>query len=118
MNFKLYRYDIPALILIEASIAIIVMFSVYKDYDNNRKARRLGVSCEVVRGPTSMSALFTVYASAMASLLILVNEVSAIDGNKVPLIIFNFLFLTYEFFFNRWFRNSIFFRFYERIKKD
>ena len=73
---------------------------------------------EAVRSDKSMTALYTVYGATVASLLVLINNASGIDGNKVALIVLNFICVTYVFFFSTWFRNSIFFPLNERVRKD
>ena len=73
---------------------------------------------EAVHGEKSMSAIYTVYGTAMASCLVLVSEATGVDGNKVILILLDFVCLTYLFFFSTWFRNSIFFPLKGRVTRD
>lgn len=73
---------------------------------------------EVIRGEKSMNSLYTIYGASLASLLVLIDNAACIDGNKVILITFDFLCITYIFFFNKYFRNSVFFPLKRRIGKD
>lgn len=76
------------------------------------------MSAEVVRGDKSMATLYTVYGATIASLLVLINNAPGVEGNKVILIVLNFMCVTYAFFFSTWFRNSIFFPLNQRVRKD
>jgi hypothetical protein len=79
---------------------------------------RGGTTATVTRAEKSMNALYTVYGAGMASLLVLTNAATGIEGNRVALIVVDFLCLTYLFFFSTWFRNTWFFPMMQRLRTD
>lgn len=100
---------------------VILFFAVYaafRDVYIRTLERSATLSLEVNRGDKSMAAIFTVYGAAIASCLVLIDKATGIEGNKVVLIVLDFVCLTYPFFFSTWFRNSVFFPLYQRVRKD
>ena len=108
--------DTNAIILIEIALIVIAMFSAYKDF--TAKFVKQGYEGEVIRGDKSMSAVYTVYGAAIASLLVLAGSTPSLDGNKVLFITINFFLISYIFLFNSWFRNNVFFKLLNRARKD
>jgi hypothetical protein len=82
------------------------------------KSGETSASAEVMRGPKSMNAVYTVYGASIASCLVLVNNAEAFFGNKVAIIVVLFACITYLFFLNSWFRNAIFFPLKNRVGRD
>lgn len=72
----------------------------------------------VLRGEQSMGALYAIYGSTLGTALLLLSTTSAAEGNRVLLMSLDFSLLTYLFFFNSWFRNSVFFPLKARISRD
>jgi hypothetical protein len=70
------------------------------------------------RSVQSMTFLFTVYGVTTLIYTLAVQAADAFKGNKVLIIILNYVALTYLFFFNPWFRNSILFPLFLRISRD
>jgi len=110
--------DLPVIFAIETVLILFTLYAVYCDARIRKNEKRSGLTAEVVRGEKSMAALYTVYGATTASLLVLINNASGLDGNKVMLIVLNFMCITYTFFFSTWFRNSIFFPLNQRVRKD
>lgn len=110
--------DLPVICVIESALVLFVLYGAFRDIQIRKNEKRLGVSAEVVRGEESMAAFYTVYGATIASLLVLINNASGVEGNKVVLIVMNFLCVTYAFYFSSWFRNSIFFPLNQRARKD
>lgn len=110
--------DLPVICAIEAALVLFALYAAFRDARIRKKEKGSGLSAEVVRGDKSMAALYTVYGATIASLLVLINNASGVEGNKVILILLNFMCVTYAFFFSTWFRNSIFFPLNQRVRKD
>lgn len=115
----MYASDLPVICAIESAILLFTLYAVFCDKRIRRNERHSsGVMPEVIRGEKSMRALYVVYGASVASMLVLIDNASGIDGNQVILIVLNFTCITYIFFFSTWFRNSIFFPLNQRIRKD
>ncbi len=80
--------------------------------------RRSGSTLTVRRGDHSMNFLYIMYGTATIVFALSVQVSEAFKGYKVLLVIFNYLALTYLFFFNSWLRNRILFPIMLRIEKD
>ena len=83
-----------------------------------KKRRRGGSSATVKRGDHSMNFLYIMYGTATIVFALSVQVSEAFKGYKVLLVVFNYLALTYLFFFNSWLRNRILFPIMLRIEKD
>lgn len=106
------------MILTQISIFMFVFIATFKDLKIKGKRQLSEVKDEVIRGDKSMSALYTVYGATIASCLVLIDKALGLEGHKVILIVFDFLCVTYIFFFSSWFRNSLFFPLMAKIRKD
>lgn len=110
--------DLSVICIVELALTIFTIYAGYRDYRIKEKDKRSECSAKVNRGRKSMASIYTVYSSAMASLLVLINNTPALEGNKVILIVWNFILVTYAFFFSTWFRNLIFFPLIQRARED
>ena len=110
--------DPIALLVVQVALLLVAVGALLIDLRVRSKAATAEVDVEVRRGDKSMNALYTVYGAALASCLVLIDKAIGIDGNKVVLIILDFVCLTYLFFFSTWFRNSVFFPLAQRVRKD
>ena len=74
-----------------------------------RKIRRLfGIKhLKVARGEKSMTILYIAYALLTVAVTLTVQVADSAQGYKVAIIAFDYLALTYLFFFNSWFRNRL-----------
>ena len=104
--------------MLEVALILLTLYAVLRDTKIRKKELSSSFQGEVTRGDKSMSALYAVYGATIASFLVLINSASGVEGNKVALVLLNFVCVTYVFFFSTWFRNSIFFPLNQRIKKD
>ncbi len=68
--------------------------------------------------PQGVTFFFTMYGIAALVYTLGVQVADAFKGNKVLLIIVNYAILTYLFFFNVWFRQSIVVQLLGRIARD
>lgn len=110
--------DVYVMCVIQILLIIFAVFSIHCDKSLRKQESNASFSAEVERGEKSMTAIYTVYGATIASCLVLINEASAFDGNKVLVIVIDFSCITYLFFFSTWFRNSIFFPLYRLVRKD
>lgn len=110
--------DIPVICAIESALILFALYAAFRDARIRRKENGSGFVPEVMRSDKSMAALYTMYGATVASLLVLIDNASGIEGNKVILFVLNFMCVTYTFFFSTWFRNSIFFPLNQRVRKD
>ena len=110
--------DRIVLLVVQAALVLFALVATIADLRIVSRAATAEADAEVRRGDKSMNALYTVYAAAMASFLVLIDKASGIDGNKVVLIVIDFLCLTYLFFFSTWFRNSVFMPLWRRVQRD
>ena len=115
---SIYATDFFVICAIESAIFLFAVYAAFCDNRIRRNGRHSVFVAEVIRGEKSMTAIYAVYGASVASMLVLINNASGIDGNKVALIVLNFICITYIFFFSTWFRNSIFFPLNQRIRKD
>ena len=106
------------ILLIQTSIVIFTVYAIFKNIIAKSIEKKSNLTAQVIRGEKSMTELHTVYAAAIASCLVLINNATGIEGHKVLLIAIDFLCITYTFYFNSWFRNSIFFCIRNNISKD
>jgi hypothetical protein len=101
--------DKIVLILMEVFLLSILLLSVIKDvilYFHNLSSSASAIGG---RGEQSMNTLYTIYGITTVFYTLAIQLAKAFKGNKVLLFILNYFALTYLFFFNVWFRNSIFF---------
>jgi len=110
--------DLPVICVIESTLVLFALYAAFRDARIRKKEKQAGLTAEVIRGDKSMAPLYTVYGATIASLLVLINNASGVEGHKVSLIVLNFTCVTYTFFFSTWFRNSIFFPLNQRVRKD
>lgn len=97
---------------------LLTLSAVACDFRAYLRARSGMTDARVIRGENSMSAIYTVYGASIASCLFLIEAATAVEGNKVTLIASDFIFITYLFFFNSWFRSSVFFPLKGKIITD
>jgi len=102
----------------EGTLALAFVIVLAKDILIRHKSKGSGVIAEVRRGEQSMNALYVNFGIATVVFTLIVQACDTLKGNQVLFIVLNYGMLTYMFFFNSWFRNSIFFKLTERIKKD
>ncbi len=102
----------------EGILALIFIIVLVKDLWIRHKSKNSGVIAEMTRGEQSMNALYVNFGIATVVFTIIVQACDTLKGNQVLFIVLNYGMLTYMFFFSAWFRNSIFFKLTERIKKD
>jgi len=71
-----------------------------------RKARG-AVTLTVTRGASSMTILYVTYGVGTVALTLAVQVAQTALGYKVAIITFDYIALSYLFFFNSWFRNLL-----------
>jgi hypothetical protein len=110
--------DTYIMVAVQGALVLFAGFAVVKDAYIRFIERRRGISATVTRAPSSMAPIYTVYVASLASCLVLIDKALAFEGNKVGLVVIDFVCLTYLFFFSTWFRNRIFYPLAERVRKD
>lgn len=103
--------------LVQLILIAFVTYVAIRDYRARRDEKNGGFTAEVVRGEPSMNALYTAYGAAIASILVLIDNATHVEGHKVGLIILDFACVTYL-YLSSWFRNSIFFPLMQQARKD
>ena len=114
----MHSSDPYVVFLVQVALVLFLIFAALRDMHIRKLERTAEASAEVTRSEKSMHALYTVYAGAMASCLVLLDKAAGIDGHKVALIVLDFICITYIFFFSTWFRNAVFFPLAQRVRKD
>lgn len=102
----------------EIILILIAVFAYFKDIFRQQKAKTSGCNLEITRGDKSMNSLYVVYAASIAASLTLVTNAERVKGHVAILLIIPLASLTYLFFRNSWFRNTIFFPIANKIRKD
>jgi hypothetical protein len=110
--------DLTVLVVLQLLLLAFAAVSLFMDRVAAWRAKRGAAQLTVLRGEPSMGALYAMYGSTLGTVLLLVSTTSAAEGNRVLLISLNFALITYVFFFNSWFRSSIFFPLKARISRD
>lgn len=110
--------DVVLIISVEIILVVLTLLAVLRDFHIHSKERSRGIGLTVQRGAESMKSLYTAYAASLASFLVIVNNASGIDGQKVLAILIAFACLTYLFYFNTWFRNAIYFPMRRKMGED
>jgi len=64
-------------------------------------------SAEVIRGERGMNAIYVMYGIATIAITLAVQVAETAKGCKSGLVIMDYAILTYLFFFNLWFRNTL-----------
>lgn len=110
--------DLNAVIAIHIGVFLLAFIAIASDFRAFIRAKKGMVQARVIRGESSMSALYTVYGASLATCLFLIEAATAAEGNRVILIASDFAIITYLFFFSSWFRNSVFFPFKRKVTTD
>lgn len=110
--------DLYVILVLQLVIILFTLKALCKDKNIRKLKEAGGLSGEVVRGKESMTAIHTMYGATIASFLVLIDNASGVEGNKVLLIVIDFLCTTYLYYFSTWFRNSIFFPLKQKLSKD
>lgn len=95
------------LILIHLALVGVLFLSVLGWMKAAWRRRRGGITAVAIRGEKSMTFLYVVYGVAAVIFALAVQVSEAAKGYKVAIVVFDYLALTYLFFFNSWFRNWI-----------
>jgi hypothetical protein len=106
------------LIIYELLLVALSIHAAYKDSVWQNRASAGDILAKMARGDSSMNTVHMVYAAAVASTLLLINDTGAFDGHKALIVFINFFGLSYLFYFSPWFRNEVFLTLLERRRKD
>jgi hypothetical protein len=112
------KTDLLVLAITEGFLILLFVFAISADIRNRWKAKTASVTAEVSRGEKSMNALYVNFGIATVVFTVIVQACEALKGNRVLFIIVNYGLLTYMFFFSSWFRNQLFFKLLNRVRKD
>ena len=112
------KTDLLVFALTEGFLILLFVFALSADIRNRRKAKTASIIAEVSRGEKSMNALYVNFGIATVVFTLIVQTCEALVGNQLLFIIVNYCLLIYMFFFSSWFRNQVFFKLLNRVKKD
>lgn len=82
------------------------------------RKRHGGIQLTVKRGERSMTFLYVSYGVVTIVYSLAIDVSQCAVGHKTTLIVLDYIVITYLFFFNSWFRNSIVLRTLTRLEKD
>ncbi len=110
--------DCVALAVVEVTLFGLLIFAFVMDAWVRVKDLSSSAQATVMRGESSMKSLYVMYGIATVVYSLLIQVAPNLDGYRVPLIVLNYISLTYLFFFSSWFRNRLFFPLLGRVRKD
>ena len=99
--------DLAMLIVLHACLVAVLVTAMFGTVRARWRLTRGAVPATVTRGERSMTVLYVAYAVATVSLSLAVDVAQAAAGYKVAIIAFDYVVLSYLFFFNSWFRNRL-----------
>lgn len=110
--------DRISLLVIHIVLFYFFIRSILENFRSEWRRRHGAVRAIVIRGEKSMNFLYVSYGvvTIVYSLAIDVSECAL--GHKTTLIILDYIVITYLFFFNSWFRNSIVLKVLTGLEKD
>lgn len=109
--------DFVSLVVVHVLLAALFAVSVVRTLQDWLHLQREGLAIEFKRGEQSMTSLYVLYGFATVALTLAVQVSECFQGNKCTIIILDYLLLTYLFFFNSWFRNSVVMAGLERMRR-
>ena len=115
--------DCITLLVIHIVLAYFLIRSIFECVRGKWRSRKeSGISgnLTVHRGEQSMEALCYSYGvvSLAYALAVSTSDCNCIEGYKASCIIVDYIIFSYLFFLNSWFRNSIVFKYYKRVRTD
>ena len=118
LHVKEMKTDLLVFIITEGFLILLFAFALAADIWNRWKAKTASFTAEAIRGEKSMTALYVNFGIATIVFTLIVQTCEALKGNQVLFIIVNYGLLTYVYFFSSWFRDRLFFKLLNRIRKD
>ena len=118
LHAKEMKTDFLVFVITEGFLILFFAFSLAADILSKVKAKTASITAEVSRGEKSMNALYVNFGIATIVFTLIVQTCEALKGNQVLFIIVNYGLLTYIYFFSSWFRNQLFFKFLDLVRKD
>ncbi len=110
--------DGVVLLAIHLFLVLLLLLSLIHTARARWRKRQGAAHLTVTRGEKSMNALYVMYGVATVVYSLAVDVADFAQGHKTTIIVFDYVVLTYLFFFNSWFRNSVVFRALPRIQED
>ncbi len=111
--------DNLVVVIMHGMLAVLLLVAVAKAIRGRyRKVVQSMPELQVTRGESSMGALHASFAFFGLLFAAYVEEVEYLRGNRLAVLTLDWLTLAYLFYGNSWFRNSVFFRLGERVKRD
>jgi len=119
MNIFYLFHDGIVFVLLQTALGALLLAAISPGLRAKWRARTTAGHAipTVYRGNHSMNFLYIVYGVATVVFALSIQVSEALVGYKVLLLVFDYLVLTYLFFFNGWFRNRLF-TIQVRIEKD
>ena len=100
--------DLVTLGVLEAILFLLALVAITRDAVNCFRRRSAAAKVEVVRGEESMRTISGAYGAITTGMCVVAIVVATgIEGNKVLVVVFDYVVLTYLFFVSNWFRSCI-----------
>lgn len=112
------KTDLLVFAITEGFLILLFACALLFDIWNRWRDKTSSVTAEVKRGEKSMNALYVHFGISTVVFTLIVQTCEALKDNQVLFIIVNYVLLIYMYFFSPWFRNRLFFRLINRIRKD
>ena len=110
--------DCVSLIVIHIALLFLIILSLWAKVRASWRLRHGAIKATVTRGEESMNALYVWYSIATVAYSLAVSVSESAEGHKTTLIALDYVCLTYLFFIDSWFRNSIVLKWSRRVKTD
>lgn len=110
--------DFISLIVIHIVLFLLIILSIRARIRASWRRRHGASKLSVTRGEEGMNALHVWYGITTVAYSLAVSVSTFAEGHKTTLIVLDYTCLTYLFFFDAWFRDSIALKWSRRIKTD
>ncbi len=107
VSIGLLLIDRIMLMVVHAVLVTLLLMALFGTVLARWRKARGAVTLTVARGTTSMTILYVTYSVGTVALTLAVQVAQTALGYKVAIITFDYIALSYLFFFNSWFRNLL-----------
>ena len=109
--------DPAAIIIAHVALALAFVLSLGASVRARRRARKGAAPLDAPKGALSTNALFAFYASIAAAFGLGLQVTPCFEGHRAAILFGDYTVLTYLFFFNDWFKNSVALRTFQYMQK-
>ncbi len=107
VSIALLLNDRVMLIFLHGVLVTLLLMALFGTVVARWRKARGAVTLTVTRGASSMTILYVTYGVGTVALTLAVQVAQTALGYKVAIITFDYIALSYLFFFNSWFRNLL-----------